>query len=180
MTSDISPPLEPRFCMQCGGAVLLRYVEEERRDRLVCESCGLVHYLNPRIVAAAVPERAGADGRPRLLLMRRALEPRRGYWTPPGGFVELGESTEEAALREGEEEVGLPLELAGLVGVYSRPAVGVVVVVYRARALRENPQLGSEALEARWFTSDTIPWDDLAFETTVRAMRDWLAAVARA
>jgi ADP-ribose pyrophosphatase YjhB (NUDIX family) len=112
--------------------------------------------------------------------MRRALEPRRGYWTPPGGFVELGESTEEAALREGEEEVGLPLELLGLLGVYSRPAMGIVVVAYRARALEEVPQPGIEALEAAWFTPDTIPWDDLAFETTVRAMRDWVAAVARA
>jgi ADP-ribose pyrophosphatase YjhB (NUDIX family) len=156
---------------------LLRYVAEERRDRLVCESCGLIHYLNPRVVAAVVPELDGVDGRPCLLLMRRALEPRRGYWTPPGGFVELGETTEEAALREGEEEVGLPLELSSLLGVYSRPAVGIVVVVYRARALRGEPQLGVEALEARWFTSDAIPWDDLAFETTVRALRDWVAVV---
>ena len=180
MTSDLAPVPEPRYCHQCGAAVGRRYVPEEGRERLVCESCGMIHYQNPRLVAAAIPERNGAGGRRELLLMRRALEPRRGYWTPPGGFVELGESAEEAALREGEEEVGLPLELAGLLGVYSRPAVGVVVIVYRARALRENPQLGSEALEARWFTPDAIPWDDLAFETTVRAMRDWVAAVARA
>lgn len=177
MTSDIAPPQEPRYCHQCGAAVRRQYVEDEQRERLVCQACGLVHYLNPRIVAAAIPERDGADGRRRLLLMRRALEPRRGYWTPPGGFVELGESTEEAALREGEEEVGLPLELAGLLGVYSRTAAGVVVVVYRARALREEPRLGGEALEARWFTADAIPWNDLAFETTVRALRDWVASV---
>ncbi len=177
MTSDILPPLEPRFCHQCGGAVGPRYVEEEQRERLVCRSCGHIHYLNPRLVASALPERDGADGGRRLLLMRRALEPRRGYWTPPGGFVELGESAEEAARREGEEEVGLRLELAGLLGVYSRPAVGVVVVAYRARAMSEEPRLGAEALEARWFTPDTIPWDDLAFETTVRALRDWIAAV---
>jgi len=177
MTSDTAPPPEPRFCHQCGGNVLLRHVEEEHRDRLVCESCGMIHYLNPRLVAAAVPELDGVDGQPRLLLMRRALEPRRGAWTPPGGFVEVGESTEEAAVRESEEEVGLPVEVTGLLGVYSRPAVGIVVVVYRARALREEPQLGVEALEARWFSAETIPWDDLAFETTVRALRDWVAVV---
>lgn len=177
MTSDTALPPEPRFCHQCGGNVLLQHVEEEHRDRLVCESCGLIHYLNPRIVAAAVPELDGADGKPRLLLMRRALEPRRGAWTPPGGFVEVGESTEEAAARESEEEVGLPLEVTGLLGVYSRPVIGIVVVVYRARALSEEPKLGVEALEARWFTADTIPWDDLAFETTVRALRDWVAVV---
>ena len=91
--------------------------------------------------------------------------------------MELGESTEEAALRESEEEVGLPLELAGLLGVYSRPAAGIVVVVYRSLALREEPNLGSEALEARWFTPESIPWDDLAFETTVRALRDWVERV---
>ena len=145
---------------------------EEQRGRLVCQACGFIHYLNPRVVAAAIPERDGS-----VLLMRRALEPRRGYWTPPGGFVELGESTEEAALRESEEEVGLPLELAGLLGVYSRPAVGIVVVVYRALALREEPNLGSEAMEARWFTPQAIPWDDLAFETTARALRDWVERV---
>lgn len=88
--------------------------------------------------------------------------------------MELGESTEEAALRESEEEVGLPLELAGLLGVYSRPAAGIVVVVYRARALRAEANLGSEALEARWFTPQALPWDDLAFETTTQALRDWV------
>ncbi len=170
-TDDLLLP-QPRHCHQCGGALRLQYVAEEQRDRLVCQACGFIHYLNPRVVAVAIPERDG-----RVLLMRRALEPRRGYWTPPGGFVELGETTEEAALREGEEEVGLPLELAGLLGVYSRPAAGIVVVVYRALALREEPNLGSEALEARWFTPEAIPWDDLAFETTVRALRDWVAAV---
>ena len=176
MTSDITPLPEPRFCHQCGAAVTLRFVPEEQRDRLVCDACGFTHYLNPRVVAAAIPERDGADGGPRLLLMRRALEPRRGYWTPPGGYVELGESTEEAALREGLEEVGLTLKLAGLLGVYSRPAVGVVVVVYRAQAVEAEPTLGAEALEAHWFAADAIPWDDLAFETTVRALRDWVAA----
>lgn len=133
------------------------------------------HVAQARVVANALPERAGDDGRRRLLLMRRGLEPRRGYWTPPGGFVELGESTEEAAIREGEEEVGLPLELIGLLGVYSRPPAGIVVVAYRAKALREATRLSSEALEARWFGPDEIPWDDLAFETTTSALRDWVA-----
>ncbi len=175
MTSDIAPPSEPRFCHQCGGGVRQQYVTEEGRERPVCQACGLVHYLNPRLVAAALPERDDADGQRRVLLMRRALEPRRGFWTPPGGFVELGESPEEGALRETEEEVGLPLELTGLLGVYSRVAAGVVVMVYRARALWEEPRLGSEALAARWFTPNAIPWDDLAFETRVRALRDWVA-----
>ena len=176
MASDITPPPEPSFCHQCGAAVTLRFVPEEQRDRHVCEVCGFIHYLNPRVVAAVIPERNDGAGGRQALLMRRALEPRRGYWTPPGGFVELGESTEEAAPREGQEEVGLTLQLAGLLGVYSRPSVGIVVVVYRARALEAAPTLGVEALEARWFTADAIPWDDFAFETTVRALRDWVEA----
>lgn len=175
MTTDTAPPLEPRFCHQCGAGITLRYLAEEHRDRLVCDSCGFVHYLNPRVVANVIPERTDAAGVRQVLLMRRALQPRRGYWTPPGGFVELGESTEEAAVREGQEEIGMTMDVSGLVGVYSRPAVGIVVVCYRGRPLEAEATLGEEALETRWFAAGAIPWDDLAFETTVRALRDWVA-----
>lgn len=175
MTSDVFPHPDPKFCHQCGASLRLQLVEEEGLERLVCEACGFIHYLNPRVVAAAVPERTSDDGRRDVLLMRRALEPRRGYWTPPGGFVELGESTEEAALRESDEEVGLTLEVTALLGVYSRPQVGIVVVVYRARALSGEARPSAEALEVRWFPEDEIPWDDLAFETTVAALRDWVS-----
>jgi ADP-ribose pyrophosphatase YjhB (NUDIX family) len=153
----------------------LQPVPDEDRERLVCQSCGFIHYLNPRVVANAIPER-NTDGRRHVLLMRRALEPRRGYWSPPGGFVELGETAEEAAIREGEEEVGLDLELFGLLGVYSRPVAGIVVVCFRARALTKEPQASAEALEVRWFADNKIPWEDLAFETTTAAMQDWVAA----
>ena len=177
MISDVFLPPDPRFCHQCGGALSTRSLPDDHQPRLVCEQCGFIQYLNPRVVASALPEREGADGRPRLLLMRRALEPRRGYWTPPGGFVDMGESTEEAAVRECEEEVGLAVEVASLLGVYSRPTVGIVVVTYRARAPAGEPKPGVETLETRWFTPETIPWEELAFETTTRAMHDWLAAL---
>ena len=146
--------------------------------RLVCRNCSFIHYMNPRVGASVIPERHDANGERGLLLMRRAMEPRRGFWTPPGGFVELGESPEDAAVREGREEVGLTLEPFALLGVYSRAAVGIVVVSYRARALEQEPRPGIEALEARWFDADAIPWDDLAFETTTRSLRDWVAAGA--
>lgn len=178
MTYDISLPPEPRFCATCGSAVRSQLVAEEDRDRLVCQACGLIHYLNPRLVANAIPERNDESGNLRLLLMRRAIEPRLGYWSPPGGFVELGESTEEGALREGEEEVGMPMAIIGLLGVYNRPDAGIVVVAYRARALREEPKIGPEALEARWFAPEDIPWDDLAFVTTTSALRDWVATIS--
>jgi ADP-ribose pyrophosphatase YjhB (NUDIX family) len=175
MTTDSAPLPEPRFCHQCGAAVTLRHIEEEHRDRLACDNCGFIHYLNPRVVANVIPERRDGAGAPSLLLMRRALEPRRGFWTPPGGFVELGESTEEAAVREAQEEIGMTVAISGLVGVYSRPAVGIVVVAYRGAAQEDDATPGEEALETRWFTAGAIPWDDLAFETTVRSLRDWLA-----
>jgi ADP-ribose pyrophosphatase YjhB (NUDIX family) len=176
VTTDSSAPIEPRFCHQCAAALQPRHVEEEQRERLVCESCGFIHYVNPRVVASVLPERVHNSGRRQVLLMRRALEPRRGFWTPPGGFVELGESTEAAAVREGAEEVGLPLAVTSLLGVYNRPQVGIVVVSYRARPLGGEPKPGHEALEARWFAADEIPWDELAFETTTKALRDWVAS----
>jgi len=178
MTSDVTPQREPRYCHQCGGALRLQRVPGDERERLVCQTCAFIHYENPRVVASVLPERDEGGAR-LVLLMRRAMEPRRGFWTPPGGFVELGESPEEAAVREGAEEVALTLEPFALLGVYSRPALGIVVVAYRARALETEPQPGVEALEARWFAADEIPWDELAFETTTRALRDWLAAIER-
>jgi len=174
----------PRFCHQCGGLLQERLVEGEERPRLVCSRCGFIHYVNPKVVVGAVPERGG-----RILLMRRAIEPRYGTWTFPGGFMEIDETAEEAALREAEEEVGLTLTLGALLGVYSRPSArvvsdpgggpGVLVVVFRARVGRASPTPGKECLETAWFRPEDIPWQDLAFETTRWALRDWVALKER-
>ena len=182
----------PRFCHQCGGHLQERLVEGDDRPRLVCGACGFTHYINPKVVVGAIPERAG-----RVLLMRRAIEPRYGAWTFPGGFMEVDETAEEAALREAEEEVGLSLTLGPLLGVYSRPSArggqtaarpggpvpsegpGVLVVVFRARVGRAVPKPGRECLEAAWFRPEEIPWEGLAFETTHWALRDWLALKER-
>ena len=107
--------------------------------------------------------------------MRRAIEPRYGAWTFPGGFLEVDETAEEAALREAEEEVGLEVRLGPLLGVYSRPGFGIVVVVFRGRAARGAPRPGRECLETAWFAPDEIPWDELAYETTRWALQDWTA-----
>jgi len=182
----------PRFCHQCGGHLQERLVEGDDRPRLVCGACGFIHYINPKVVVGAIPERAG-----RVLLMRRAIEPRYGAWTFPGGFMEVDETAEEAALREAEEEVGLSLTLGPLLGVYSRPSArggqtaarpggpvpsegpGGLVVVFRARVGRAVPKPGRECLEAAWFRPEEIPWEGLAFETTHWALRDWLALKER-
>jgi len=111
--------------------------------------------------------------------MRRGIEPRYGFWTYPGGYMEIDESVEECAVREAEEEIGVKVEIRGLVGVYSRPGPhgpGIVSIVFRGETMDEKATPGREALEARWFEAEDIPWDDLAYDTTRWALRDWTEA----
>jgi ADP-ribose pyrophosphatase YjhB (NUDIX family) len=111
-----------------------------------------------------------------VLLQQRAVEPRAGFWTFPGGFLEIGETAEEGASRETREEVGLDVTPERLVGVYTRPNVGIVLVAYEAESASDAAIVGdAESQDVRWFAQDDIPWDDLAFETTDAALRDWLA-----
>lgn len=162
----------PRYCQLCGRYLVERYVEEEDRTRYQCEGCGFVHYLNPRVVASVIIEHSG-----RVLLQQRAMEPGKGLWTFPGGFLEIGERPEEGAVREAKEEVGLDVTLAGLHGVYSRPHVGIVLVVYHGTSASDAAVVGDyESTAVRWYAIDDIPWPDLAFDTTAAALKDWIAA----
>lgn len=145
-------------------------VEAEGRDRPVCAGCGRIHYRNPIVVAGLIPLDAGS-----IWMLRRAIEPRYGFWTFPAGYMELGETVEEAAVRETREELNLEVELGCLVGVYSFSHISTVHVIYRARAL-SIPRPGSEALEIGRFAPHDIPWDRLAFATTHRALEDWIAS----
>jgi ADP-ribose pyrophosphatase YjhB (NUDIX family) len=149
-------------------------VEPEGRVRLVCDACDFIHYLNPRLVSNVLPEMDG-----RVLLLRRAIHPSYGRWAFPGGYLELGESPEEGAEREAREEVGLEVKAGPLLGVYSRPPHGIVIVVFRSAAVRGAVRPGPEALEAAWFWPRDIPWDGLAFETTAAALRDWVRLARR-
>lgn len=157
------------FCPVCGDRLDQRFVPEEERERLVCIQCGHIYYINPKIVAGTIPV---ADGR--VWLLRRAIEPRLGAWTFPAGFMEIGETVEEAAVRETREELDLQIELGPLLGVYSRPEVSTVHIIYLARAVSE-PSPGKEALEARLFFPREIPWNELAFSSTRQALQDWLS-----
>jgi ADP-ribose pyrophosphatase YjhB (NUDIX family) len=162
---SLNPALEDvRFCPRCAAEADVRYPRS-----IVCPSCGYGAYYNPKPVACAIPE--DPDGR--IILMRRATEPSRGRWTMPGGFVDLGESVEDAAVRECGEELAIAIELGSLVGVYSRAQDRIVVVVYAARTL-EAPSTSDEALEVRAFVPSEIPWQDLAFWSDERALRDFL------
>jgi ADP-ribose pyrophosphatase YjhB (NUDIX family) len=157
-----------QYCPICGSPLVERFVEDEERNRLVCESCGHILYLNPKLVAGAIPV---VDGK--VWLLRRAIEPRYGAWTFPAGFMEMGESVEEAAARETREELGIEIEIESLLNVYSRPTTPTVLTVYVARAL-SRPTGGRETLEYALFSPNDIPWDDLAFWNTVDALKDWI------
>jgi ADP-ribose pyrophosphatase YjhB (NUDIX family) len=161
----------PVYCQRCGRFLVERFIPSEKRSRLQCEACAFIHYMNPRVVASIIVSHRG-----RLLLQQRANDPRAGFWTFPGGFLEIGETPEDGAARETKEEVGLDLRPQALLGVYGRPQVGIVLVVYEAESDTEAALVGDdESLQVRWFAIDEIPWTGLAFETTEAALRDWAA-----
>jgi ADP-ribose pyrophosphatase YjhB (NUDIX family) len=165
-----------RYCQVCGYALVERLIPSERRTRLQCEGCGHIHYVNPRVVCAIIVSHKG-----RVLLQRRAVEPRAGYWTFPGGFLEMGEQPLAGAVRETAEETGVHIEDARLLGVYGRPHVGIVLVVYSAESASDAAVVGdAESSEVAWFAPDDIPWDAIAFETTEQALREWMRQPASA
>jgi ADP-ribose pyrophosphatase YjhB (NUDIX family) len=163
---SLNPALEDlRFCPRCGAEPKIDFPRSLR-----CEHCGYAAFYNPKPVAGAIPREP--DGR--IWLLRRGFDPSAGLWTFPGGFVDLGESVENAARREAREELEIDVEITGLVGVYSRPEDRVVLVVYDA-TLTGEPRTTPEAPEVRAFAPDDLPWDELAFWSTEQALRDLLA-----
>jgi ADP-ribose pyrophosphatase YjhB (NUDIX family) len=162
---------EPAYCPACGKPVAERVLEADHRPRLVCPD-GHVTWRNPRLVVGTLPVRGG-----RVFLARRAIEPGAGLWTYPGGFLELGEAAQEGARRETEEETQLRIEVGRLIGAYSRPAAGVVTLVYEATVVGGQAEPGAETTEVRDFGPDEIPWAELAFTTVDSALRDWVASL---
>jgi ADP-ribose pyrophosphatase YjhB (NUDIX family) len=146
----------------------------EGRHYPVCSVCDFVFYLNPKIVVGTLPRRDG-----RVLLLRRDIEPARGLWVFPGGYVDLGESVEEAAHRETREEVNVEVRLDGLLGVYSFSHSPSAIIVYLASVVRGEPRSGPEAQEVRWVGPDEIPWTDLAFPSTRAVLSDWVRSLGR-
>jgi ADP-ribose pyrophosphatase YjhB (NUDIX family) len=164
--SSLNPALEDvRFCPRCAAEATVRFPRS-----ITCPHCGYGAYYHPKPVACGIP--ATTEGR--IVLMRRATEPGRGLWTMPGGFVDLGESVEDAARREIAEELGIEVALGELIGVYSSSSDRTVVVVFAAAALGE-PRTTEEAMEVRAFERTDIPWHHLAFTSDERALRDYLS-----
>ena len=162
---------EPRFCPACGRPVEPRTLEAEHRPRLVCPA-GHVTWRNPRVVVGALPV---ADGR--VFLARRAIEPALGRWGNPGGFLEVGESAQEGARRETEEETELRVEIGRLIGGSSRPHIGIITIAFEASVVGGRPAPAAETSEVRAFSPDEIPWEELAFSTVESALRDWVASL---
>jgi ADP-ribose pyrophosphatase YjhB (NUDIX family) len=167
--------LEPmiRFCSRCGGQLAFGPVADEERDRLACPNCGFVSYVNPRLVVTTLPITDLGE----VMLIRRGIEPGQGLWAQPGGFLEIDETVRDAAIRETLEETGLRVEPGAMLGLYSRVQAAVVVVAFEARIVGGAPEVTREALETRPFAPDAIPWSEIAFETSVSALRDWVARV---
>lgn len=151
-------PLAPEFKLQTPAG--------DDHERLVCGRCGFIDYRNPKIVIGSVATHEG-----RVLLCRRAIEPRRGYWTLPAGFLELGESAEEGARREAMEEANAAIEIERLLAVYSVPRIGQVQIIFRARLASPAIAPGVESLEVAIFDWADIPWPDIAFSTAGWALR---------
>jgi len=163
-------PQTIRFCPLCGAGLAPKPMEPGKRAEMVCSGCEFIFYMTQKVVAGTIPWRDG-----KLLLTRRAIDPAHGKWTFPGGYVDWGETVDAAALRETWEETGLTVRLGGLIGVYSYPNAPVVIVVYRARVLGGTLTLCHENDRLEWVTPAEVPWDELAFPSTVEAMRDFLA-----
>lgn len=162
---------EYRFCPKCGGPLEPRTVKAGEPPRPVCARCGFVFYLDPKVAVGTII--SGGDGR--LVLVRRAIEPGYGLWVFPGGYVDRGEVITAAAMREAREECGLEIRLDGLVNIYSYPRRPLVIIVYAATAIGGELCSDDECLEARLFARDSIPWNELAFQSTGDALRDYLA-----
>ncbi len=155
-----------RFCHDCGASLEITRPKDDTADRHVCTACRTVHYINPKLVVGAV-----CEWQDKVLLCRRAIEPRTGFWTIPAGFMEVGESTEDGAIRETWEEATARIEIVGLLGLYNIVRLSQVQIFYRAKLLSPEMYAGVETLELGLFGWGDIPWDDLAFPTVHKILR---------
>ena len=158
------PPLPRR------GPSVVAIPEGDNRERMVCPDCGFINYENPKIVVGSVCLWEG-----RILLCRRAINPRRGFWTLPAGYLELHESTPAGAIREAWEEAQAKITIDGLLAVYDIPRISQVQIMYRARLVTPDVAAGPESLEVKLFAWEEIPWDELAFPSVRWALNHYWA-----
>jgi len=159
-------PRSIKHCPACGGEVAYRMPADDNRDRAICTVCGTIHYENPINVVGTVPVLGD-----RVLLCRRNIEPRYGLWTLPAGFLELGESTAQGAMRETDEEAGAEIDLGSLFAVLNVVRVGQVHLFYLATMRSDHVDPGPETIETRLFLEEEVPWEQIAFRTVRETLR---------
>ncbi len=148
--------------------------EGDDRERRVCQQCDFIDYINPRIVVGSV-----VTFKDKILICKRAIEPRLGFWTLPAGFMENGETVEEGAMREAQEEACADIEIERVLAVYSIPRISQVQVMFKARLLNPDVAPGPESQEVKLVTWDEIPWKDMAFPSAVWALKNWKSVEGR-
>jgi 8-oxo-dGTP diphosphatase len=158
------------FCPLCGADLELRSLKPTEPDRLVCIRCGFIFYQDPKVAVGTIIR----NGEEHIVLVRRAIEPGYGKWVFPGGFVDRGEPVLKAAVREAREEAGIDIRIDHLLNVYSYPGRAPVIIVYVATMVGGELACDDEGLEAKWFPPDAIPWNELAFQSTMDALREYL------
>lgn len=158
-----------KYCSSCGGGIALIIPEGDDRERHVCCECETIHYINPRLIVGCVPEHEG-----KILLCKRAIEPRYGYWTLPAGFMENGESTAEGAARETWEEAAATATDLSLYRIFDVPQINQVYVFYRCGIADGVFGAGPESLESQLFHPDEIPWDALSFPSVYEVLKEYL------
>jgi ADP-ribose pyrophosphatase YjhB (NUDIX family) len=163
-----------KFCSECAHPVALAVPEGDNRPRYVCAQCDAIHYENPKMVIGSLPVWE-SDGELKVLLCKRAIEPRYGYWTLPAGFMENNETTAQAAIRETEEEAGANIELGPLFSLINVAHVHQVHLFYLARLRDLDFAAGIESLDVQLFSEREIPWDDLAFPTIRKTLELFFA-----
>jgi len=159
-----------KFCCYCASPVVSRVPPGDNLPRWICDECGEIHYQNPKLVIGTIPEHDG-----RILLCRRAIEPRYGYWTLPAGFMENSETAAQGAARETLEEAGAHVELGAPFSMISVPRVNQVHLFYLARVVDLDFKPGEETLEVALFEEAALPWKDIAFRTVGLTLKLWLS-----
>lgn len=158
------------YCSHCGAKVSLRIPEGDHLPRHICDVCHAIHYQNPKLVIGSIPE-----WEDRILLCRRAIEPRHGFWTLPAGFMENSETTPQAAARETYEEALAEVEIDALYTLFNVPHISQVHLFFRARLLQPVFGAGQESLEVRLFSEEEMPWDEIAFASVRRTLQLYFA-----
>lgn len=154
-----------KFCSQCGATVSHRIPDGDNRYRYICDACATIHYQNPRIIAGCLPIHEN-----KVLLCKRAINPRAGKWTLPAGFLEDGETVAQGAMRETSEEANANVEIIDLYTIFSLPHISQVYMFFRAQLTDLDYSAGQETLETRLFEEEEIPWDELAFPVITQTL----------